>query len=257
MIFDIDAEMAFESVIASLEDAASYVTEEQFANIVNDINESLPGVIQVLAQGMSEHWRAEAREAGGWGEKYARAIKYKTTDDTAEIYLDEDLIDPGSKKPYFMFAMMMEEGVNSWSIKDAVLKSEKAKMSQDGIRYIIIPFPVAAPREPRQGKMQSRYGKREMSRDMYSVVKSGGRLKTGSIQAYGKEVDVSGLIKYQTRKFHGQYGIFRVVTQDSTGWQYPSVPPEPVYPAVLQEVNRQINELLKEFCSNVVREYSE
>lgn len=256
MIFNIDAENVLSGVIQSLEDAVAQTSEEQFAKIVNEINESLPGVIGVLAQGMSEHWKAEARSAGGWGNKYAKAITYKVIGTTAEIYIDEDLIDPESKKPYNMFAMMMEKGVKSWSIKDALMKSKKAKISSAGIRYIVIPFPVATPRKKSQGKMQNKFGKREMTNAMYAIVKSGGRLKTGTLSVRGKEIDVSGLTQYQTKKYHSQYGIFRVVTQDSKGWQYPSVLPEPVYPSVLKEVNLQIQRMLTEFSKAVVKEYS-
>jgi hypothetical protein len=258
MIFDIDTEMVLQGVIESLETAAAQTTEEQFNKIANSINDALPGVIQVLAQGISEYWKSEARSAGGWGTKYAKAIQYEVSGTKAEIYLDEDMVDPGSKKPYFMFAMNMERGVKSWSIKKALLASDKAKTSADGIKYIVVPFPVSTPRKASQGKMQNKFGKREMTRAMHGIVKSGGKLPTGStIKAGGRDVDISGLTRYNTRQFHSQYGIFIAVNQDSKGWQYPDVPAEPVYPSVLAGVNNQIREMLTEFSKEIVKEHSD
>lgn len=257
MIFNIDTEMVVDSILESLESIAVQTSEEQLNKVIDAVDDTLPGIIQVLAQGMAEHWKAEARSEGVWGNKYAKAIKYEVTGTEAEIYLDEDLIDPESKKPNIMFAKMMEEGVKPWSIRDALMESEKVKVSSEGIKYIVVPFPVATPRRKNQGKMQSKFGRREMSRAMYNIVKSGGRLKSGTIQAGAREVDVSGLTKFNTRKFHGQYGIFRAVTQDSKGWKHPGKSRRPVYPSVLQEVNNQINKLLREFCQEIVKEYSE
>lgn len=257
MIFDIDTDMVVNAILESLESIAVQTNEEQLNKVIDAVDDALPGVIQVLAQGMAEHWKAEARSEGVWGSKYAKAVKYKVTGTEAEIYLDEEMIDPESKKPYLMFAKMMEEGVKPWSIRDALMKSEKVKVSSKGIKYIVVPFPVATPRNKKQGKMQSKFGRREMSRAMHNIVKSGGRLKSGTIQAGPREVDVSGLTRFNSRKFHEQYGIFRVVTQDSKGWKHPGRGPQPVYPSVLQEVNKQIDQLLRDFCQDVVREYSQ
>jgi len=232
-------------------------TEEQFYNIVNEVNGSMPDIMQILGKRISEQWKELAKEGERWGSKYAKAIKYKVEGTTVDVYLDEGLIDKGSKKPYFMFAMMMEQGVKSWSIKDALLASEKAKTSKDGIKYMVVPFPVSTPRKAGQGTMQNKFGKREMTREMYNIVKSGGKLKTGTVNAYGKDVDVSGLVKYQTRQLHSQFGIFRAVSEKSSGWQYPNVEADPVFPQVLAEVNNQIRDLLTDYCRAVVKKYSD
>ena len=121
---------------------------------------------------------------------------------------------------------------------------------------MIVPFPVSTPRKPDAGHMENKFGGREMTKAMYKIVKGGGRIKDASIMAKGKETDISGLTKYETKQLHGQYGIFRCVSGKSTGWVYPDVPEEPVYPAVLEEVNRKIQEMLKDFCTAIVKEYT-
>lgn len=252
-IFDIDTDMVLNAVTEALEQAGSDVSEEQFNKICDAIEAGMPGVISVLTRGMAEHWKSEAKGAGGWGSKYAPAIKYKVSGATGEVYLDESVMDKQSNKPNIMFAMMMEKGVTSWSIKDALLKSEKAKISSDGIKYIVVPFPVATPRTDSGTKMSSHFGKREMTQEIHSIVKAGGRMPAGTTLESGQ--DVGGLTKYNTRQYHDQYGFFRCVTSKSEGWQYPDVPAEPVFPAVLNEVNKMVSQLISDFLTDIVKEY--
>lgn len=255
MIFNLDEDSVVQAMLSSLEDAGQRLSEDQFYKVVETIDEGLPGVIELITYGMADHWRSEAEYAGGWGSKYAQAIKAEFNDGVGEVYLDESAIDKGSNKPYFMFAMMVEEGVKSWSIKDALLKSEKAKVGPSGIKYIIVPFPVATPRTEGQGKMATQFGKREMTQEIYKIVKSGRKVPSDTTLATGE--NVSGLTKYVTAQRHEQYGIFRCVSEKSRGWQYPNVPPEPVYPSVLEEVNKKVSEVLTSFIGEIVREHSQ
>ena len=255
MDFNIDPSSALDAIMESLEEAGRSLSEAQFIEITNRIEESMPGVIQVLAQGTAAQWRAEARSKGGWGEKYAQAIKYEVSGNSAEIFLDEEMMDKTSNKPNIMYAKMVEEGVKSWSIKDALLASDKAKIGPSGIKYMIVPFPVATPRKASSGKGKSSFGGREMTQAMYKIVKGGGKLTSGSLNVGGRDVDVSGLSKYNTRQLHGQYGIFRCVSERSQGWQYPMTPKDPVYPSVLEFVNKQVRDVVAEFCRAIVKEF--
>jgi hypothetical protein len=255
MVFNIDPESAIDSVVEALESAGRELSESQFVQVANRINETLPGIIDLLAQGTAEYWKSEASSKGGWGEKYARSIKYKVSGNMAEVFVDENMKDSGSNKPLAMFAKMVEDGVKSWSIKDALLASEKAKTSSDGIKYMVIPFPVATPRKSSSGKGKSQFGGREMTAEMYKIVKSGGKIKSGTLKAGARNVDISGLSKYNTRQLHGQYGIFRCVTKDSQGWIYPGKGEQSVYPDVLEYVNRQVRELVDQFCQAIVKEF--
>jgi len=261
MVYNIDEEMlsglVFDSLLSAIEDSGIEMSEDTFSNIANAIDDALPGVIEILAMGTEDLWKTEAESIdSGWGKKYAKAIMSSIEGDKAEVYLDPDSIDKSSGKENIMFAMMVEKGVRSWSIKDALMKSDKAKISKDGVRYIVVPFPVAIPRREGQGTMQSKFGKREMTNEIYKLVKSGQSVKGMTIKAGVRDVDISGLSRYTTRQRHSQYGIFRVVTQNSKGWQYPGVSPRPVFDKVKREIDKEVSRVMTEFVTAVVKEHT-
>lgn len=255
MIFNIDEEIFFNTLNSAIENA----TEEQAQKIVSQIDNSMPGLLELLILEAESSWKGEAENAGGWGNKYARAIKTKFSGYEGEVYLDQTSIDKESNKPNFMYAMMMEHGVKSFSIKDALLASEKAKTGKDGIKYISIPLSVSTPRRKGQGKMASHFGGREMTRDMYKIIRGGGKV-SGSVSvtttAGTKDVNVSGLTPFRTQKFHSMYGIFRTVSSRSKGWVYPDIPAEPVFNSVVEYINKRVGEIINEFCQAIIKDNS-
>lgn len=254
MIFNIDEDSMFNAIDQAMKQAEADLSEQQVQKIIEQIDNSVPGLIELLLNDTKEHWKQEAIDSGtGWGEKYARAIKSESGDKEGKVYVDESVKDR-TGKPASMFVEMVERGVKSWSIKDALLASEKAKTGPSGIKYIIVPFPVAAPRQKGQGKMSSRFGGREMSSEIHNLVKNGGRAPKGTLSNSGQ--DISGLTRFETRQFHSQYGIFRCVSSKSTGWQYPSVGATPVFPSIIDYVNKRIQEILNEFCVAIIKENS-
>lgn len=254
MIFNIDEDNIFNAIDQAMRQAEADLTEQQVQKIVEQIDNSVPGLIELLLNDTKEHWKQEAIDSGtGWGEKYARAIKSEIDNNEGSVYVDESVMDR-TGKPASMFVKMIEQGVKSFSIKDALLKSEKAKTGKDGIKFIIVPFPVAVPRQKGQGKMSSRFGGREMSSEVHALVKNGGRAPKGTLSTSGQ--DISGLTRYETRQFHSSYGIFRCVSQRSSGWQYPTIGATPVFPSVIDYVNKRIQEVLNEFCIAVIKEFS-
>jgi hypothetical protein len=261
-IFNIDSNVVFDSIQAALDARGVEMTFEMVQKIYRTIDNSLPELTSGLLEETYEEWREEAIGAKGWGTKYVQAIQIKQTDDGGKVYLDEGIMDKGSNKPAFMFAMMMERGVKSWSIKDALLNSEKAKVGPAGIKYIIVPFPVATPSAGKGGaKLASKFGGRKMSKDMHSLVKKGESVPEGTTISVTNtlrsfDVDVTGLTRYSTRKLHSQYGIFRCVSQKSTGWIFPDTPAEPIFPSVVEYVSRRIQEELKKYCDEIVKEFS-
>jgi hypothetical protein len=249
MIFDIDQDMIMNTIMSAMNKAG----EEYAQQIIERIDDSIPGVLELLINDSTEYWKETAiGKGGGWGEIYASAIKNKKSNNGGEIYIDEN-VKGKNNKPAKMFSEMVEKGVKSFSIKDALLASEKAKTSKDGIKYIIIPMPVHTPLKKGQGKMSSRFGGREMSADVYKIVKNGGRAPSGTLSTSGQ--DISGLTKFETRQFHSQYGIFRCVSQKSQGWQYPDKSPRPVFPSVIDYVNKRVAEIVDELCQAIVKEF--
>lgn len=250
MIFDIDQDVIMNTIMSAVNKSG----EEYAQQIIERIDDSIPGVLELLINDSTEYWKETAvGKGGGWGEIYASAIKNKKSDNGGEIYIDES-VKGKNNKPAKMFSEMVEKGVSTWSIRDAILKSSKAKTSKDGIKYIIIPMPVHTPSKKGQGKMSSRFGGREMSADVYKIVKNGGRAPSGTMDKSG-ERDISGLTKFETRQFHSQYGIFRCVSSKSTGWQYPEKSPRPVFPSVVDYVNKRVAEIVDDLCKAIVAEF--
>ena len=262
-IFSIDSDVVFSGITAALEEREQKLTGEQIEKIISTIEASLPGITYGLLEEAYEEWKQKASNKGGWGTKYINAIKMKAEPNgDGSVFLDPSVKDEGSNKPAIVFAKMIEEGVKSWSIKDALLQSSKVKVGPAGIPYISIPFPVSTPRTGRSGvHMDNKFGGREMTSEMHKLVKAGEKVPAGSkvsvtnsVRSY--DVDVTGLTRYNTRQFHSQYGIFRTVSKNSQGWQYPNVAARPVYPSVLAYVERRIHETLDAFCREIVKEFS-
>ena len=252
-IFNFDEDTILDSISNALEEAGYNASQDQMTSIINAIDEKFPSIIEILTYGMQSHWKDEARNSGlGWGEKYANAIKAEVSGGVGEIYIDEDMLDKQTNKPSIMFANMVEYGMKSFSIKDALMASEKAKVSADGVKYMTVPFPVATPRKASQGKMASKFGGREMTEEMHKVIKSGGRI-SGKLKS-GQEV--SGLSRYVTQQRHSQYGIFIRVSEKSKGWIHPGVAASPVFPNVIKEVNKRVQEIISSFCKEIGKQYT-
>jgi hypothetical protein len=249
MIFNVDPGETLDPIAAALEQAGKTLSEEKFSEIANKIDEAMPGVIEYLIDSTYEMWRAEASGVStGWGEIYASAIKRGKD----EVYLDEDM-KTAKNKPALMFADMVEKGMKSFSIRDALLASDKAKVGPSGVKYITVPFPVRTPRSNKNVKMGSQFGGREMTQEIHKIVKGGGKIKAGT--ATGGQ-DISGLTKYVTRQRHEQYGIFRRVSENTPPdkWVHPGVPAEPVLDKVRAQINTEIQNVLREFCQAIVDE---
>ena len=261
MIFDFDADTILSGIESAMDEADARLSQEAMDHIVNQINASLPGLVELMTYNTEETWKDIAGGAAGWGSKYAKAIKSNFKGSEGTVFLDETSIDPSSGKPNLMFAKMMEGGVKTWSIKEALLASDKAKTGPSGIKYIVVPLPVATPRKAGSGHKASYFGGREMTQEIHDLVKAGEKVSEGTTitvktTAGSKQVDVSGLTRYNTRQRHSQYGIFRCVSSNSKGWQYPDVPPEPIFPSVIQYVEKRMAEVLKQFCADIVETYS-
>lgn len=253
-VFNIDPDMISEIIGNALDEVGSQASEEQFSKIVEAIEKSMPGVIKVLTYGMEENWKNMAKGSPtGWGQKYANSIKSEVEGNVGTVFVDESIMDKGSGKPNLMYVKMVEEGMRSFSIKDALLASDKAKIGPNGVKYITVPFPVATPRKASQGKQSSHFGGREMTNEMHRIVKSGGKIASAKLKS-GQ--DVSGLTQYNTRQLHSQYGIFRRVSEKSKGWIHPGVMASPVYPKVMDEVNKRVGEIMSGFCKAIVKEFT-
>jgi len=221
------------------------------AVILDRTRDTLPGISEkisiVIAQNAQKIWQAEAMKTPtAWGGKYADAIKIDVgASGFARVYVDESSTDPRTGKPNILFVNLVEDGMKSFSIKDALLNSEKVHISAKGTRYIHVPFRW---RVPVKGQAPASGFAGTMPKAVYDVVKGGGA-KLGEYtmkSPTGKMVSLAGLQRYGGGG-HSQYLTFRTVSEKSKGWQHPGKRATPVFDKVLSKVESMIEQFLMEF----------
>lgn len=214
---------------------AGEMMPQQVANLVN-----------VISDKVAETWAADAEKASPWGSKYAQAIRVEPMTSAgggfAKVYIDENVVDARSDKPAILFVNMMEKGMQPFSIKEGLLASKRAKKSNDGITYIIVPFRW---RTPAKTKKSSQFVG-VMPSDVYAIVKGGVQLKGSQ---YGH---MAGLVKFE-KAHQSTYFTFRVCSEKSQGWQHPGKDATPVYEKVLRKVDAMIKQAIETYCEAVVK----
>lgn len=225
------------------------------------------GLVNYVGSQVQRLWKTQAIALArhrSWGEKYAEAIELEPADSaggTARVFVDESKIDKSTKKPNMMFVNMVENGIQSWSIRDALLKSARVKRAADGYRYITVPFRW---RTPSSVKGTATVFTGTMPNDIYRAVKSG-------VKLVGKEFGAfSGLTRYGS-SLHGKYFTFRTVSErvfrlkktrgdaplTKADWQYPDVAPTPVFERVEGLIGKLIDSILADYVANVAKDLPE
>lgn len=138
-----------------------------------------------------------------------------------------------------------------------LLKSSKAKTNKDGDKYITIfmrkgtPGAKSIPNMPktiykkiRKAELAQKFAR---SGSKYKAVLKGLRGETGSKKT-GKASIYEGLTK-MGGKGQSQYGTFRIVTKNSTGWIHPGVPASKVFSLTSRRVKPRIKRMLQEGLS--------
>ncbi len=147
-------------------------------------------------------------------------------------------------------ADVVENGSAPYDMKRMLYTSPKARMSKDGKRYMIIPFRHGTPGTKSMAAMpKSIYkqakslavSRRTSARQITNPVTGkkvtrntynwGGRLRQSDVEAAGaakvnmqphyKSSIYAGMVKMANDTGGSQYMTFRVMHQDSTGWQHP------------------------------------
>jgi len=178
----------------------------------------------------------------GWGIKAGETIKYNVRGSKVKIYADEKEIDPRTGKKKILFVNIIEDGISSWSIKEALLNSSRVRISKHGVKYVRVPFRWRIP----NNQQKSAYFAGVMPDEVYNIVK-GGKTRLKGIE-YGH---MAGLARYGT-KGHYQYFTFRTVSEKSQGWQYPNIAPTPVYRKVLKQIEQMIPIILENYCKALI-----
>lgn len=187
----------------------------------------------------AEYWSLALQDASPWGARAASTLTVERMGDEGEASVSHD-----SGHPEAMFYGMVEEGVRSWSIKDALLRGKRAKKSASGERYATVPFRWRTP------------GKLRPTASFAGVMSP----DAGRLAAAGKIVGpehghLAGLKRYG-EGVHSRYMTFRSVSERSTGWQYPAIPATPVFEKVEKAVERLAREAVGNWIADKVRELS-
>lgn len=199
-------------------------------------------------------WHKDASESGPWGPRYASALKAdmmkSTGDGEARVYADEEHAN-------FLFVNLVEDGITSWSIKDALLEGQAARRNEAkyGTRFVRVPFRWRVP--GKEKKTSSFAG--VMPKDIYEDAKSGIPIVDRTIKVGKRAVDISGLKRFGGEK-HGQYMTFRTVSEKSDGWQYPPRAATPVFDQVVAKVEKMLEgmivNMIKDYEKDIIQTFS-
>lgn len=203
----------------------------------------------LIAQDIRDIWMGVARSRAnreGWGEKYAQSIRMQpmtAASSKAVVYTDEALD---------MFVNLVEKGVRTWSIKDALLRGKAAKRNylKYGTVFVRVPFRYRTPiksGELREGTKQSSVFAGVLPQDIYNKVKNGIPLKG---REYGK---YAGLTRYD-KGGHEQYYTFRTVSEKSKGWQYPEIAGSNVYELTVSRAKELVNRYLNDYVTHFTKD---
>lgn len=179
-----------------------------------------------------------------WGEKYASTLQVKhisgKSGGTAKVYVDE-------RDENYRFVEYVEEGIKTWSIKDALKKGKAAqrnlRKSKTGMWYVHVPFRY---RTPGAGRATSSVFAGIMPQDVYEKAKRGEKIGG----EYGK---LAGLAKV-SEGIHSQYLTFRTVSEKSKGWQYPEKPPQHIFEKVQSKVESMVEKTIANFIEGFLKD---
>lgn len=176
-----------------------------------------------------------------WGQRYASTIKTQymsgKSGGIAKVFVDDE-----SKN--YRFVEYIEQGVDSWSISDALMKGKAARRNQAlyGRAFVNVPFRYRIP-----GTMKPTSGAFVgiMPIDVYEKAKSGEKI--------GKEYgNLTGLTR-MSEGVHSQYMTFRTVTAESD-WVYPRKEAQPVFDIVQKKVEKMIQGTIINFIQGFMKD---
>lgn len=178
----------------------------------------------------------DAKTKTGWKTFYINRIKKEFNGDyESKIYAE----------PH-KFINFIEKGISSFPMfgKDKGFPNAKrVKKTKDGIKYITVIM------QKRKREIQSKTVKKELKNiNHYRPIgtKLGGKEKIYS-QSQSVKSGV-GIEKRMTKigsPKHSGFGTFRIVTEKSKGWIYPTIPGVPIFLNTVEQAEPKIKEEIK------------
>lgn len=197
-----------------------------------------------------ELWKLKAENApeksdgspSQWGRRYANTLKVSPSKGgEASVYVDEG-------HPDVMFVNMMENGVRSWSISDALLSSRAARTSHDGYTYVNVPFRKRTPTAGASEFTSSVFSS-VIPTNVYEDLKAG--LQTGK-----QAGEMAGLQRYEGDQGRvSGYFTFRVVSSKpgAKEWVHPGKQPTPVFEEVQREFENMVEKFVVKFVGSMAK----
>ena len=229
MVFNISLEK-LNDLLKLTEDIAPQVTTELLQYMG----------VQIQRVWVNELYETTSRK--GWGIKAGESVKIDVGKGTVRVYADDREVDARTGQKKILFMNIIEDGIASWSIKDALLRSNRVHISSKGTKYIHVPFRYRVP----GSQKPHTYFSGVQPQEVYNIVKGGKTVLKGA--EHGR---MAGLAKHGREK-HSQYYAFRTVSEKSQGWKYPNISPTPVYQKVLNYLDRMIPAVIENFCKAYV-----
>ena len=225
--------MEFSVISKNAESAAQELLQKAAAQMPQEV----AAISNALASFAYRMWRGDAEAASAWGKRYGNTLVLEPMaagGGEAKVFFDEG-------HPDALFFHMVENGVSSWSIRNALLASKKVKVSGKGVRYIVVPMRERTPGPVKKSSFFSGV----LSSDVYALVRDGGAVK-------GERGPV-GLKRYGN-ELHGQYRTFRVVTENTptTAWRFPDIPPTPVFESVKARIEMLVEQTIINYVTEAI-----
>ncbi len=223
-------------------------SEEKIQELLKELAEKFPDQMEkaseIIADRAQAFWMNLARKSSKnkdgstskWGENYAKAIqKEELSGGGYKLFVDDN-------DPNFKSVKTVEEGIETWNIKDALLKGKAARRNAEespyGTLYVRVPFQWRTPAKTEPGGKTKFAG--TMPRNIYEMVKRGEKI--------GEEAGVlAGLVK-MGGPLHSQFMTFRTVSEKSSGWIYPGREGVNVF----EQVKKKVESMIKETIENMI-----
>lgn len=224
-----------------------FILEQQsgIAKLINILGEkgfpSLVNSIKMAANEVMREWINQVKNSNtksGFKRRYIESINL----DRENKPLEASVSAKGK------FVNFVETGIKRFDMKPGLTQGPHSRVSNKGIRYNIIFMRKGTPGAQHISNM---------SREMYTTVKKldkedikrrfrtigiGNKVdfesgsysrkiyssKYGRYENKGKKDVYGGMVKAGSPR-HTQYGVFRVVSENSQGWIYPGIPASPVF----------------------------
>lgn len=140
---------------------------------------------------------------------------------------------------YYNYVQVIQEGRPRYSTRDALMRSPRARRTEDGVRYHVVPLTRNDSGQrigPRTGPVNAVLKKSGYESDDGGQMRSSYRI----FQRADGEGDVFAMAQHVKGGIQRSYVRFVLVTEYSKGWYYPAIPANPIEKNLQAKVDRAL-----------------